>query len=1036
MLKLTSICFCFCFGFQDKNGNPIDLGGQKSSLSVAANAPAPTVTPLVTKQSSEDAGSKLREAALARIAGGDKNKKDNDNNKAVEVAAKIEEKIKADQEAKDKADEELVIMANAKLEVDEKAEGAEKEKALEHVTQSSLQSLLGKKEEESSPAKVSSPIPSTPLEAHVPTLTATTATAPARKSVRKLYTKQELLKFKDLDICLCRPPDLPDMTVERGQTRQPRQQREGGGSSWSRAQAPPRRQSSNTDQPQQQSQQGQPSQNQWIRGHAPPQQVKNKGGRGDQHEPSDDFKPLVKSDNHWKPQKNTSRLVVAEKKVKSILNKMTKEKFQKLAKDMCEIPLESYDILVMIIKKVYEKAIDEPSFGDMYADLCFSLSHVSGATSFVHIVESDEDVTEESKGKVYRWSNDVSTSDSEIVGPFKSPNECDDAALSEEERIRVDRGEIELELISLTIRRGIFIKIMKKIGTEDEFYTVYFPFSEAEECGQQLSEKFLSKAECISDANKRNSFKRSLLNKCEDEFNKQDIYADWKVEKATYEQTKMNLVGGDRERKEKGDELEFRRLKIKKQMLGNIKFIGQLFKKDLLKEKIMRYCIGSLLKLKQVETSKSKNPEYKDSGDMDMDDEDHEALCNLFATIGKTIDTKAAADFMNVCFTKFEELGECKKLDSRSRFMYKDLLDLRQNGWIPRRKEEKAKTIDEIRKDFEEEERRLAAESAQNNSQNNAYRGGAGGSGARGGNDRNMSGGGDRNSSGNNRRGGDNRDFRGRGSNEDRRTSGFSNTNNNPASRPRPAKSAETDDDGFTTIGSRGGAGTGPPSDKPPQRPIVPMKSTVVNHSSLAKESAKALVKSDLPEPLSKDKLERCVDRMKAEYMQDPSNTTELLLSMDEMAGTPEAGFMLVSRYADRSMDCKEKERQAIISIISFLFENQKLAKTDIGRGLADSVEFIDAIVVDSPKAYEYLGDILAAMLQLKAIDSDWLFEQCKKLDPTTHFSRQVVTNAISAMKSNFGVSTAKAIFAGKGSTLGALIGMDEWATIERDVLV
>ena len=164
MLKLTSICFCFCFGFQDKNGNPIDLGGQKSSLSVAANSPAPTVTPLVTKQSSEDAGSKLREAALARIAGGDKNKKDNDNNKAVEVAAKIEEKIKADQEAKDKAEEELVIMANAKLEVDEKAEGAEKEKALEHVTQSSLQSLLGKKEEESSPAKVSSPIPSTPLE--------------------------------------------------------------------------------------------------------------------------------------------------------------------------------------------------------------------------------------------------------------------------------------------------------------------------------------------------------------------------------------------------------------------------------------------------------------------------------------------------------------------------------------------------------------------------------------------------------------------------------------------------------------------------------------------------------------------------------------------------------------------------------------------------------------------------------------------------------------------------------------------------------
>lgn len=1003
---------------------------------MAATARAPAITPLVTKQSSEDAGSKLREAALARIAGGDKIKKDDNSNKAIEAVGKVEEKIKADNEAQRKADEELAIMANVKLEANKKDEESKNVKALEPVPQSSLQSLLSKNEEEPTPAQVPSPTPSTPIAPPVTqVIITTTAPAPVRKSVRKLYTKQELLKFKDLDICLCRPADLPDMTVERGQTRQPRQQREGGGSSWSRAQAPPRRQTSNNDQPQQQGQQGQPSQKQWLRGHAPPpQQAQNKGGRGDQHEPSDDFKALVKSDNHWKPQKNTSRLVVAEKKVKSILNKMTKEKFQKLAKDMCEIPLESYDILVMIIKRVYEKAIDEPSFGDMYADLCVSLSHVSGATSFVHIVESDEDVTEENKGKVYRWSNNISTSDSEIVGPLKSSKECDDAALSEEEIPRVERGDIELELISLTIRRGIFIKTMKKIGTDDEFYTVYFPVSEAEECGQQLSEKFLSKTECMSDANKRNSFKRSLLNKCEDEFNKQDIYADWKVEKATYEKTKMNLEGGDRERKEKGDELEFRRIKIKKQMLGNIKFIGQLFKKGLLKEKVMRYCIGSLLKIKEVETSKSKNPEYKDLGDMDLDDEDHEALCNLFATIGKTIDTKAAADFLNVCFTKFEELGKYKKLDSRSRFMYKDLLDLRQNGWVPRRKEEKAKTIDEIRKDFEDEERRQAAESAKNN----VYRGSAGGSGARGGNDRNMSGGDDRNASGNNRRGGDNRDFRGRGSNEDRRTSGFSSSNNNFANRPRPVKSTETDDDGFTTIGSRGGAisGTGPPSDKSPQKSMVQIKSTIANHIPLPQESTKVMSKAERPEPLSKDKLERCLDRMKAEYMQDPSNTSELLLSMDELAGTPDAGFTLVSRYADRSMDCKENERKAIVSILTFLFENQKLAKTDVGRGLADSVEFIDAVVVDCPKACEYLGEILATMLHLKAIDSDWLYERCKKLDPSTHFSRQVVVNAISAMKSIFGVASAQATFSGKEASLGVLIGVDEWSAIERDALV
>mgnify|MGYP000671355089 CR=1 FL=1 len=51
--------------------------------------------------------------------------------------------------------------------------------------------------------------------------------------------------------------------------------------------------------------------------------------------------------------------------------------------------------------------------------------------------------------------------------------------------------------------------------------------------------------------------------------------------------------------------------------------------------------------------------------------------------------------------------------------MYKDLLDLRSNNWVPRRKVEKAKTLEEIRKDVEREERLQAQQSQQNN-----YRGG------------------------------------------------------------------------------------------------------------------------------------------------------------------------------------------------------------------------------------------------------------------------------------------------------------------------
>ena len=327
----------------------------------------------------------------------------------------------------------------------------------------------------------------------------------------------------------------------------------GGGDQWARGNtAPPRRQSSQTDRPPVAS----PA-DQWSRGQAPPKQQGQppnakgggRGGRGsfaNNQMYDDDVEPLVKSENHWRPQKNTSALIVAEKKVKAILNKMTKEKFDRLSEQMLEIPLLSYETLNMMINYVYEKAIDEPAFGDLYANLCSRLSEIASDNKFVHIIESDEepptddgevttsnapDNIDDSEGtsrnKVYRWSHDVSTTDAEIIGPLSSEAECIDAAFDENARTPTPRGEMMLDLVGVTIKRGTFIKIMKQQTTEKEtedvFYIVFFPVSEAEVCGQQISEIFLSEVECKSDASKKNSFKRSLLNKCEEEFTKKEI---------------------------------------------------------------------------------------------------------------------------------------------------------------------------------------------------------------------------------------------------------------------------------------------------------------------------------------------------------------------------------------------------------------------------------------------------------------------------------------------------------------------------------
>jgi hypothetical protein len=62
--------------------------------------------------------------------------------------------------------------------------------------------------------------------------------------------------------------------------------------------------------------------------------------------------------------------------------------------------------------------------------------------TFIKIIESDEDpmpeegadYNEGASGSVsYRWSNDIGTSDAEIMGPFEDEQQSIDAALADEE---------------------------------------------------------------------------------------------------------------------------------------------------------------------------------------------------------------------------------------------------------------------------------------------------------------------------------------------------------------------------------------------------------------------------------------------------------------------------------------------------------------------------------------------------------------------------------------------------------------------------
>ena len=120
---------------------------------------------------------------------------------------------------------------------------------------------------------------------------------------------------------------------------------------------------------------------------------------------------------------------------------------------------------------------------------------------------------------------------------------------------------------------------------------------------------FGTKEEAQQDAMKKASFKRLLLNQCQEEFERNvrssgGAAALEAAAREAKEKAKEDVVEAIRLAAEQGlppietpDELELEVwvMKLKRRMLGNVKFIGELFKQQLLKEKIMHECVKLLL---------------------------------------------------------------------------------------------------------------------------------------------------------------------------------------------------------------------------------------------------------------------------------------------------------------------------------------------------------------------------------------------------------------------------------------------------------
>jgi len=219
--------------------------------------------------------------------------------------------------------------------------------------------------------------------------------------------------------------------------------------------------------------------------------------------------------------------------------------------------------------------------------------------------------------------------------------------LTPEKFDKLSRNLTNIGIDCKTILKGIIILIFEKAIDEPKYCEIY-----ARLC-QKLSQDAPNFDEPDS---KSNTFLRLLLSKCQDEFetrSKASSVFDRKDEPLTeMEKHAKNMA--------------------KRKMLGNLKFIGELGKFELLQEAILHKCIQQLL-------AKKKRTSLCDMA------EDIECLCQIVQTVGKRLDTPRAKNIMDQYFDRMDTLSKSEELPSRIRFMLQDVIDLRAMGWQPRR---------------------------------------------------------------------------------------------------------------------------------------------------------------------------------------------------------------------------------------------------------------------------------------------------------------------------------------------------------------
>ncbi|KAG8735084.1 hypothetical protein FRC10_011011 [Ceratobasidium sp. 414] len=165
-------------------------------------------------------------------------------------------------------------------------------------------------------------------------------------------------------------------------------------------------------------------------------------------------------------------------------------------------------------------------------------------------------------------------------------------------------------------------------------------------------------------------FHKYLLNRCQEDFKRgwsaQGAAAALAVSKSGDDKA-AGAVGRLNGKAVLYSEEYYAAAKAKRQGLGLVRLIGELFKLQMLTERIMHECIKKLL-----------------WNVVDPEEEEIESLCKLLTTVGHSLDNAKARNHMDIYFERMQEMARGSNMNSRMQFMLQDVIEFRHRHWQAR----------------------------------------------------------------------------------------------------------------------------------------------------------------------------------------------------------------------------------------------------------------------------------------------------------------------------------------------------------------